>query len=275
MGLGCLPAKGSRRQRAARCGSRLPCQPRATAHPHAALPWPPWGREFWLTSNKFLARLYVSPLVTVAAIRGACPAGGCCLSLCCDYRVMTEVGHIGLNEVALGIAVPKYWAALMGRVIGAGPAEAPLQLARLLSPLEALRLRMVDELVHPSKLLAAAEAAATRMLGVPDFSRAVRARWMRPGCAGEHKAPRQRPPAAAWVARLSVPLALDPFLQETKRLLREDFAKEWVAFLPGEAEYAWAMLASPPVVKQLGAVLAALSGGGKKAAGAKQPRSKL
>jgi hypothetical protein len=43
--------------------------------------------------------------VQVAAIRGACPAGGCCLSLCCDFRIMTEFGHIGLNEVALGIAV--------------------------------------------------------------------------------------------------------------------------------------------------------------------------
>lgn len=43
-----------------------------------------------MTSNVFLARLYRSPLVTLAAIKGACPAGGCCLSLCCDMRVMTE-----------------------------------------------------------------------------------------------------------------------------------------------------------------------------------------
>ena len=41
----------------------------------------------------------------MAAIRGACPAGGCCLSLCCDFRIMTDFGHIGLNEVALGISV--------------------------------------------------------------------------------------------------------------------------------------------------------------------------
>ena len=32
-------------------------------------------REFWVTQNKFFARLYRSHLVTVAAIRGACPAG--------------------------------------------------------------------------------------------------------------------------------------------------------------------------------------------------------
>ena len=49
--------------------------------------------------------LFHSPCVQVAAIRGACPAGGCCMSLCCDFRIMTDFGHIGLNEVALGIAV--------------------------------------------------------------------------------------------------------------------------------------------------------------------------
>lgn len=48
-----------------------------------------------MTSNKFLARLYSTRLATVAAIRGACPAGGCAISLACDYRVMTEHGHIG------------------------------------------------------------------------------------------------------------------------------------------------------------------------------------
>ena len=60
-----------------------------------------WDRykEFWVTQNVFLARLYRSPLITVAAIRGACPAGGCVLSLCCDHRVITTVGNIGLNEV--------------------------------------------------------------------------------------------------------------------------------------------------------------------------------
>ena len=55
-----------------------------------------WGnvmgryREFWVTSNVFLARLHRTPLVTVAAIKGACPAGGCCLSMCCDLRIMTQ-----------------------------------------------------------------------------------------------------------------------------------------------------------------------------------------
>ena len=29
--------------------------------------------------------------------------------MCCDWRVMTEQGYIGLNEVAIGISVPEKW----------------------------------------------------------------------------------------------------------------------------------------------------------------------
>lgn len=81
----------------------------------------------------------------MSAIKGACPAGGCCLSLCCDYRVMTESGHIGLNEVALGIPVPLFWARLMARVIGEGPAHKLCLNAALVSPQHALKLGLVDK----------------------------------------------------------------------------------------------------------------------------------
>ena len=67
--------------------------------------------EFWWNQQTFLARLYASPLITVAAIRGQCPAGGCGLALMCDHRIFTEDRGptIGLNEVALGIHPPKWW----------------------------------------------------------------------------------------------------------------------------------------------------------------------
>ena len=54
----------------------------------------------------------------VAAIRGACPAGGCCLALTCDYRIQSQQGTFGLNETALGVPVPPFWAMLMTRIIG-------------------------------------------------------------------------------------------------------------------------------------------------------------
>lgn len=136
-------------------------------------------RKFWLTSNNFLVRLYTSRLVTVAAIRGACPAGGCCLALCCDYRLMTETGSIGLNEVALGISVPKYWGMLMQNTVGAGPAEKLLQFAVMVAPDEAKELGLIDEIVHRHKLQAAAEAAITQLLKVPDAGRAETKRLLR------------------------------------------------------------------------------------------------
>jgi len=55
---------------------------------------------------------------------GQALASGCALALCCDYRIQSEKGTLGLNEVALGIPVPKYWAKLFCEVAGrtkAGP----------------------------------------------------------------------------------------------------------------------------------------------------------
>jgi 3,2-trans-enoyl-CoA isomerase len=121
-------------------------------------------RDFWITQNRFFARLYRSHLVTVAAIRGACPAGGCALALCCDYRVMTQAGTIGLNEVALGIPVPEYWAHLMQRTIGQRQAERLLVNGVMASAEEAHTIGLVDRLVSSSELLPAAQEAMKTML---------------------------------------------------------------------------------------------------------------
>lgn len=49
-------------------------------------------------------------------------------------------GHIGLNEVAIGISVPLYWGRLMARVIGDRKAEHLCMNATLLPPPEALKV---------------------------------------------------------------------------------------------------------------------------------------
>lgn len=136
-------------------------------------------REFWITQNQFFARLYRSRLATVAAIRGACPAGGCALALCCDYRVMTDFGQIGLNEVALGIPVPEYWALLMARTIGQRQAEQLLPYGVMPTAADALRIGMVDTLVPVAELRNAAETAIGKMLSVYDSGRVATKRHLR------------------------------------------------------------------------------------------------
>ena len=125
------------------------------------------------------SRLLASPLVTVAAVRGHCPAGGCVLALCCDARVMTADGRIGLNEVALGIPVPLYWGRLMASLIGAGRADALLQTAALVPAAQAQALGLVDAVVPTAELMAAATAEARRRLAFPDNGRVVTKRALR------------------------------------------------------------------------------------------------
>lgn len=48
--------------------------------------------------------------VVLLSLQGACPAGGCLISLTCDYRVLADNPKyvIGLNETLLGIVAP-FW----------------------------------------------------------------------------------------------------------------------------------------------------------------------
>lgn len=92
--------------------------------------------KFWKISNLCLAKIYASPLITVAAIDGYCPAGGTCLAMCCDFRVASESVVMGLNEVALGISVPFMWTKLMATLVGVGRMDKLVQNAQMVPSIE-------------------------------------------------------------------------------------------------------------------------------------------
>ena len=112
-------------------------------------------------------------------MRGHCPAGGCVLALCCDARVMTDNGTIGLNEVALGIPVPLYWARLMASIVGGGRADVLLQTAALVPAAQALSMGLVDSVTTRDALMPAAVAEARRRLAFPDIGRIATKRMLR------------------------------------------------------------------------------------------------
>jgi len=102
-------------------------------------------KEFWRELQNLWMRLYVTPLATVAAINGHSPAGGCLLTMSCDYRAMTKGFTIGLNETQLGISAPFWFADTMKNVIGHRLTEKSLQLGTMYSSEDALKIGLVDE----------------------------------------------------------------------------------------------------------------------------------
>ena len=109
----------------------------------------------------------------VAALTGHAPAGGCVLSLCCDYRVMARSPNpvkpfmIGMNETQVGLAVPEGAQQLMRRVIGPYRAERLLVSGSMVTADEALRLGLVDTVVEVDQVVPHALEWLGSLLALP------------------------------------------------------------------------------------------------------------
>ncbi|XP_055936409.1 enoyl-CoA delta isomerase 1, mitochondrial-like isoform X1 [Argiope bruennichi] len=126
-------------------------------------------RIFWKAFQTFWKTLYSTPLVTVAAVNGHAPAGGCVMVLSCDHSIMVNSDvRIGLNESLLGFAAPKWVRLLLVNACKNRAAEHALKISKLFTPKEALDFGIVDELVDSSSdLLPKAEEALNQLLKVP------------------------------------------------------------------------------------------------------------
>ncbi|MCP4897537.1 MAG: enoyl-CoA hydratase/isomerase family protein [bacterium] len=108
----------------------------------------------------FLDAIYTlasCPIPTAAAITGHSPAGGAVLALCCDRRIMARGDwRIGLNEVEVGIPMPRTVAALATWVLGQREAARMCCEALFLTPEEALTCGFVDQLEPDKSVVQAA-----------------------------------------------------------------------------------------------------------------------
>lgn len=104
-------------------------------------------------------RIAKLPMPTAAAINGDCLGGGFELALACTYRVASNEGsiNIGLPETKLGILPAWGGTVRLPRLIGLASA-LPLMIAgKTMPPGKARKAGMVDEVVRPEALLAAAK----------------------------------------------------------------------------------------------------------------------
>lgn len=104
-------------------------------------------KKFWGTLQDVWIKLYGSSYPTVACITGHAPAGGCLLSLSCEYRVMVDGFTIGLNETKLGIIAPSWFIASMKNAIGDRHTELSLTAGKMYKTNEAKSIGLVDKIV--------------------------------------------------------------------------------------------------------------------------------
>lgn len=112
---------------------------------------------FWESFAELIAELAYCPKPIIAAISGHSPAGGCVLALCCDQRIMAQGKYtIGLNEISVGIVVPRPIYHLYAYNLGQRQAHQFLLEGRLFLPEEALQVGMIDAIVPADQLMAEA-----------------------------------------------------------------------------------------------------------------------
>jgi 3,2-trans-enoyl-CoA isomerase len=123
---------------------------------------------FWESFFLLLMGLLESPVPVVAALTGHAPAGGAVLALHCDYRVATRGEfQIGLNEVKVGLPVPRNVLLVLQSVVGHRQAGLLTMAGEVLLPEAALRVGLVDELADPGDAIEAALKWARRITALP------------------------------------------------------------------------------------------------------------
>ncbi len=116
-------------------------------------------RDFMISFSRLHLELVNFPKALICALGGHSPAGGTVIALGADYRVMAEGEHfgIGLNEVAVHVQIPHNLVTAYAFWLGRGPAHRYIMAGKLLSPQEALRAGLVDEVVPVDQVLERAE----------------------------------------------------------------------------------------------------------------------
>ncbi|MEG9438120.1 enoyl-CoA hydratase/isomerase family protein [Edaphobacter sp. HDX4] len=102
----------------------------------------------------------------IALINGYALGGGCELALACTLRLASSSAEFGQPEVRLGL-IPGYGGTQrLPRLIGSSAALKLLLTGQRIDASEALRLRLVDEVVEPAELMARGKELARSILAV-------------------------------------------------------------------------------------------------------------
>jgi enoyl-CoA hydratase/carnithine racemase len=122
------------------------------------------GKEFSLYGQSVLRKLETMGKPSIAAINGYTLGGGCELALACTLRIAAKTAKLGQPEVKLGI-LPGYGGTQrLARLCGRGVACQLVLTGEMIPAEEALRIGLVNQVVEPGEVVAAAEAMAKKII---------------------------------------------------------------------------------------------------------------
>jgi 3,2-trans-enoyl-CoA isomerase len=122
----------------------------------------------WREFYALLRALALSPIPIAAAMTGHATAGGTVLPIYCDFRVAAQGDwKLGINEVQVGLPVPPVIFSGLRRLLGVHQAERLAVGGLLISPNEAARIGLVDELVPLDHVVGRAIEWSRGLLALP------------------------------------------------------------------------------------------------------------
>jgi enoyl-CoA hydratase len=102
----------------------------------------------------------------IACINGFALGGGCELAMACTIRLASETARLGQPEVKLGL-IPGYGGTQrLPRLVGRSMALKLLLTGEMIGAAEALRIRLVDEVVPANRLMERAGDLAKTIVGM-------------------------------------------------------------------------------------------------------------
>jgi enoyl-CoA hydratase len=120
----------------------------------------PRGCRIQWDFNDITIKMRQAPQPIVACMRGTALGGGLGIALACDIRLAGAAAKFGQPEVNLGV-IPGYAATQrLPRLVGMGNALYLLLSGEMIGAEEALRMGLVQKVVPPEELLAAAQGLA-------------------------------------------------------------------------------------------------------------------